>query len=116
MPKPTGLIRSSLVNSGLTLVSRVAGFLRDLALSYSMGASAGFVADAFNTAWAFPNLFRRIFGEGAFSSAFVPAYSRSLVTDGEDVADVLAADAMATLAAASLAITVAAELAMPWLM
>ena len=116
MPKPTGLIRSSLVNSGFTLVSRFAGLLRDLALSYSMGASAGFVADAFNTAWAFPNLFRRIFGEGAFSSAFVPAYSRSLVTDGEEVADVLAADAMATLAAASIAITVVAELAMPWLM
>jgi putative peptidoglycan lipid II flippase len=114
--KPAGLIRSSLVNSGFTLVSRFAGLLRDLALSYSMGASAGFVADAFNTAWAFPNLFRRIFGEGAFSSAFVPAYSRSLVTDGEEVADVLAADAMATLAAASLAITVVAELAMPWLM
>lgn len=116
LPKPSGLIRSSLVNSSLTMVSRLAGFLRDLALSYTMGASAGFVADAFNTAWAFPNLFRRIFGEGAFSSAFVPAYSRSLVTDGEEVADVLAADAMATLAAASLAITVAAELAMPWLM
>ncbi|HEY0437698.1 MAG TPA: murein biosynthesis integral membrane protein MurJ [Phenylobacterium sp.] len=115
-PKPTGLIRSSLVNSGFTLVSRFAGFLRDLALSYTMGASAGFVADAFNTAWAFPNLFRRIFGEGAFSSAFVPAYSRSLVTDGEEVADVLAADAMAVLAAASIVLTVAAELAMPWLM
>ncbi len=115
-PKPSGLIRSSLVNSGFTLLSRLAGFLRDLALSYTMGASAGFVADAFNTAWAFPNLFRRIFGEGAFSSAFVPAYSRALVTDGEEVADVLAADAMATLAAASIVLTVVAELAMPWLM
>ena len=114
--KSSGLIRSSLIYSGFTLISRVTGFLRDLAIGYTMGASATFVADAFNTAWAFPNLFRRIFGEGAFAAAFVPAYSRSLETDGEEVADTLAADAMATLAAASLFVTVVAELAMPWLM
>src|SRR5689334_4778723 len=109
-------MKSSMIYSGFTLVSRVAGFVRDLAVSYTMGASSTFVADAFNTAWAFPNLFRRIFGEGAFAAAFVPAYSRSLQADGEEVADTLAADAMATLAAASLAITVIAELTMPWLM
>ena len=111
-----GLIRSSMVFSGFTLVSRVAGFARDLAVSYTMGASATFAADAFNTAWAFPNLFRRIFAEGAFAAAFVPAYARSLEQDGEEQADKLAADAMATLAAATLVITVLAELAMPWLM
>ncbi|MGZ6016069.1 MAG: murein biosynthesis integral membrane protein MurJ [Phenylobacterium sp.] len=115
-PKSSGLIRSSLIYSSFTMVSRFTGFLRDLAIGYTMGASATFVADAFNTAWAFPNLFRRIFGEGAFAAAFVPAYSRSLETDGEEVADVLAADAMATLAAASIFVTVVAELAMPWLM
>ncbi len=115
-PKSTGLIRSSLVYSGFTLVSRFAGFLRDLALGYTMGASATVAADAFQTALAFPNMFRRIFGEGAFAAAFIPAYSRSLETDGEEVADVLAADAMATLAAASIFVTVVAELAMPWLM
>jgi putative peptidoglycan lipid II flippase len=114
--KSSGLIRSSLIYSSFTLVSRFAGLLRDLALGYAMGASATYVADAYNTAWAFPNLFRRIFGEGAFAAAFVPAYSRSLETDGEEVADVLAADAMATLAAASIFVTVVAELAMPWLM
>jgi putative peptidoglycan lipid II flippase len=114
--KGGGLIRSSMIYSAFTLLSRIAGFLRDLAVSYTMGASSGFVADAYNTAWSFPNLFRRIFGEGAFAAAFVPAYSRSLERDGEAVADVLAADAMATLAAASIAVTVIAELAMPWLM
>jgi putative peptidoglycan lipid II flippase len=111
-----GMIRSSMVYSGFTLVSRVMGFARDLALSYYMGASATFAADAFNTAFAFPNLFRRIFAEGAFAAAFVPAYSRSLEKDGAHVADELAADAMATLAAATLVITVVAELTMPWLM
>lgn len=115
-PKSGGMIRSSMVYSAFTLISRVMGFARDLALSYYMGASATFAADAFNTAFAFPNLFRRIFAEGAFAAAFVPAYSRSLEKDGEHVADELAADAMATLAAATLAITLAAELAMPWLM
>jgi putative peptidoglycan lipid II flippase len=114
--KGGSLIRSSMIYSAFTLLSRIAGFLRDLAISYTMGASSTFVADAYNTAWSFPNLFRRIFGEGAFAAAFVPAYSRSLETDGEAVADVLAADAMATLAAASIAVTVVAELAMPWLM
>jgi putative peptidoglycan lipid II flippase len=111
-----GLMRSSMIFSGFTLVSRFAGFLRDLAVSYTMGASATFAADAFNTAWAFPNLFRRIFAEGAFAAAFVPAYARSLEKDGEEVADVLAADAMATLAAATIVLTVIAELTMPWLM
>ena len=110
------MIRSSMLISAFTLVSRVMGFVRDLALTYFMGASATIAADAYNAAFSFPNLFRRIFAEGAFASAFVPAYARSLEQDGEEVADVLAADAMATLAAATLAITVVAELTMPWLM
>ena len=112
----SGMIRSSMVYSSFTLVSRVMGFVRDLAVTYAMGASATFAADAFNTAFAFPNLFRRIFAEGAFAAAFVPSYSRSLERDGEEVADVLAADAMAVLASATLAITLVAELTMPWLM
>ncbi|HEX2816649.1 MAG TPA: lipid II flippase MurJ, partial [Phenylobacterium sp.] len=90
-----------MIFSFFTLISRLLGFVRNLAISYFMGASATFAADAFNTALSFPNLFRRIFAEGAFAAAFVPAYSRSLETDGEAVADVLAADAMAVLAAAT---------------
>ncbi|HEX6860326.1 MAG TPA: murein biosynthesis integral membrane protein MurJ [Caulobacteraceae bacterium] len=111
-----GLIRSSMIFSGLTLVSRLMGFLRDLVITARLGASATVAADAYYTALAFPNLFRRIFAEGAFAAAFVPAYSRSLAGDGEEVADKLASDALATLAAATLALTIAAQLAMPWLM
>lgn len=114
--KPGGLIRSSMIYSGFTLISRFVGFARDLALTATMGASATIAADAFNTALAFPNLFRRIFAEGAFAAAFVPAYARSLEKDGEKIADELAADAMAVLAAATIVLTVVAELAMPWLM
>ena len=110
------MFRSSAIFSGLTMVSRLMGFLRDQVITYRLGASATIAADCYNTALAFPNLFRRIFAEGAFATAFVPAYARSLATDGEEVADVLAADAMATLAAATIVITVIAQLAMPWLM
>jgi len=109
------MIRSSMVISAFTLISRMMGFVRDLALTYFMGASATIAADAYNAAFSFPNLFRRIFAEGAFASAFVPSYARALEQDGEIKADELAADAMATLAAATLAITVVAELTMPWL-
>jgi len=116
VPKSSGLIRSSMIYSFFTLISRVFGFARDLALAYYLGASATFAADAYNMGFSFPNLFRRIFAEGAFASAFVPAYSKALATDGEEIADVLAADAMAVLAAGTLVITVIAELTMPWLM
>lgn len=112
----SSLIRSSAINSSLTLLSRLMGFARDLVISYRMGASATPAADAFNTALAFPNLFRRIFAEGAFASAFVPAYARALQEKGEVEADKIAADAMATLAAATIVLTVVAQLAMPWLM
>ena len=112
----SGMIRSSMIYSGVTLLSRFMGFFRDLAISYRLGASATFAADAYNAAFAFPNLFRRIFAEGAFASAFIPAYAKSMEQDGEEVADVLAADAMATLAAATIALTLVAELTMPWLM
>ena len=116
-PRPgASVMRSSAIYSGLTMISRVMGFLRDLVITYRMGASSTIAADCYNTALAFPNLFRRIFAEGAFATAFVPAYARSLATEGEEIADVLAADAMATLAAATIVITVGAQLAMPWLM
>ncbi len=110
-----GMIRSSMVYTSLTMCSRLMGFARDLVVTYYMGASATFVADAYTTAFAFPNLFRRIFAEGAFAAAFVPAYSRSLERDGEAVADELAADAMAALLFMTIALTVVAELAMNWI-
>jgi putative peptidoglycan lipid II flippase len=111
-----GLLRSSMIYSSLTLVSRFMGFARDLVITARLGASVTPAADALQTALQFPNLFRRIFAEGAFAAAFVPAYSKSLATDGEEKADELAGDAMATLAAATIGITIICQLAMPWLM
>ena len=63
----------SLVNlGGMTMVSRVLGFMRDVALSALLGASP--VMDAFLIAFRFPNIFRSLFAEGAFSAAFVPQF------------------------------------------
>ena len=110
------MIRSSAIFSGLTLVSRLAGFARDLVITAALGASAGPAADAYNTALSFPNLFRRIFAEGAFAAAFVPAYARTLQAEGEGAADRVATDALAAVAVVTVILTVAAQLAMPWLM
>ncbi|MBX3706427.1 MAG: murein biosynthesis integral membrane protein MurJ [Pseudomonadales bacterium] len=60
--------------AGMTLVSRLSGFARDMVLSYFFGAGA--IADAFFVAFRIPNFFRRLFAEGAFSQAFVPVLSR----------------------------------------
>lgn len=114
--KQGGLIRSSAIFSSLTLVSRFMGLARDLVITARLGASQTIAADAYYTALAFPNLFRRIFAEGAFAAAFVPMYSRKLAGDGEGEADRFAADAAVTVAVATVAVMLVAQLAMPWLM
>ena len=71
----------SLVSVGaLTLLSRGAGFFRDVLLGAVLGA--GVLADAFVVAQRLPNHFRTIFGEGAFNSAYVPSYSQVLESEG----------------------------------
>ncbi len=107
------LARNTAIISGLTLVSRVLGFARDLVLAAALGA--GPVADAFFAALRFPNLFRRLFAEGAFSQAFVPTYSKTLAGEGPARADGIAGEALAVLTFATTALTVLAQLAMPWL-
>lgn len=114
--KSTGLVRNSLINAAFTLISRFAGFARDLVIAAYMGASGNIMADAYATAQNFPNLFRRIFAEGAFSTAFVPSYSAMLERDGKEKADKMAHDAMATLVFLTVAFTLLCELTMPWLM
>jgi putative peptidoglycan lipid II flippase len=68
------MLNRILTVGGLTLVSRVTGFLRDIMLAAILGA--GPVADAFFIALRLPNHFRAIFAEGAFNAAFIPAYAR----------------------------------------
>jgi putative peptidoglycan lipid II flippase len=68
------LVRNTATIGGLTLVSRVLGFVRDQLMAHFVGA--GFASDAFLVAWRLPNLFRALFAEGAFASAFVPMFNR----------------------------------------
>jgi putative peptidoglycan lipid II flippase len=114
--KSSGLIKNSLINSGFTLISRFLGMARDLVITAVLGASGNIAADAYNTALSFPNVFRRVFAEGAFTAAFVPSYSAVLEQDGPEAADKLARDALATLCCMTLVVTVLAQLTMPWLM
>jgi putative peptidoglycan lipid II flippase len=73
------LIRNTFTIGGLTLVSRVAGFVRDMLMANFVGA--GFANDAFLIAWRLPNLFRALFSEGAFASAFVPMFNREIARE-----------------------------------
>ncbi|MEO0465605.1 MAG: murein biosynthesis integral membrane protein MurJ [Pseudomonadota bacterium] len=108
------LVRNTLVQSSLTLVSRVLGFLRDAVIAAKIGA--GPVGDAFFAALMFPNLFRRFFAEGAFAQAFVPSYARTLEADGREAAQAVAQEAMRVLFAATAVLTIAAQITMPWIM
>lgn len=69
------LIQSTAVTGGMTLVSRITGLARDVVFAGLIGAGAGVAADAFYVAFRIPNFLRRIFGEGAFSQAFVPVFT-----------------------------------------
>jgi putative peptidoglycan lipid II flippase len=82
------MIDRILTVGGMTLVSRVTGFLRDIVLAAVLGA--GPIADAFFVALRLPNHFRAIFAEGAFNAAFVPAYARVHGTGGHAPAQLFA--------------------------
>jgi putative peptidoglycan lipid II flippase len=82
------MIERILTVGGLTLVSRLTGFVRDIMLAAILGA--GPVADAFFVALRLPNHFRAIFAEGAFNAAFVPAYARIRTSDGAGPAGLFA--------------------------
>lgn len=101
------MIRGFLTVGGLTLVSRVTGFLRDIILAAVLGA--GPVADAFFIALRLPNHFRAIFAEGAFNAAFVPAYARVREQGGPDPAR-LFADRIFTMLFASQVVLLALAL------
>lgn len=108
------LYRAFATVGGLTLVSRILGFFRDILIAAVLGT--GLVADAFFVAFRFPNLFRRLFGEGAFNSAFVPLFAKALEGEGKSVAREFAEQSLSVLLTALLIFTAIAEIAMPWLM
>ncbi|MEO0463055.1 MAG: murein biosynthesis integral membrane protein MurJ [Pseudomonadota bacterium] len=98
---------------GLTAVSRVFGFLRDIMLARVLGA--GGVADAWQLAFQLPNLFRRLFAEGAFASAFVPLFNRHM-TEGESEARRFASEVLAVLLPILVLFGAGMMVAMPWVL
>src|ERR1700722_14531109 len=96
---------------GYTLVSRLAGFARDIMLAAILGA--GPVADAFFVAFRLPNSFRAIFAEGAFNTAFIPAYAHVLGNGGETSARLFANRIFTLLFISQVVLLAAAWLFMP---
>ena len=109
--KPISLMRSVVTVGGWTLLSRGAGFARDMMMAAYLGA--GPVADAFNVAFSLPNMFRRFFAEGAFNMAFVPMFAKKL--EGGEDAQGFAQDAFNGMAALLFVFSILGTLAMPWL-
>lgn len=96
---------------GLTMVSRVLGFARDMIGSRMLGASHQ--NDAFNLAFLLPNIFRRLFAEGAFSSGFVPLFSRRLASGGHEDAEAFSNEILSVFMPALLIVTAAFMIFMP---
>ena len=113
-PRRSGLVAAFATVSGLTMVSRVLGFIRDILIARYLGA--GDMADAYVIAFRLPNLFRRWFAEGAFNAAFVPLFSRTLEEQGRDEARLFAGRTLTLLGFSLLVLTIAAEIFMVPLM
>lgn len=111
------LLKAASTISLLTLASRVTGLVRDQLVAAQFGAGA--LTDAFNVAFRLPNLFRRLFAEGAFSQAFVPFLAATRARDGDDATQALI-DAVATVLLWALLVTcalgVAAAPLLVWLL
>jgi len=96
-----------------TLASRVTGLVRELLMASMFGASA--MTDAFNVAFRIPNLFRRLFAEGAFSQAFVPVLAASRAQHGQEATQQVIDSVATALAWSVLALSVLGVLVSPWL-
>jgi len=108
---PIRLVTGFVTVGGWTLLSRLAGFVRDILIAAFLGA--GPAAEAFLVAFSLPNMFRRFFAEGAFNMAFVPMFAKRLEADDEP--ERFASDALSGLAGVLVAFTLAATAAMPLL-
>jgi len=107
-------MRSIATIGAFTMASRVLGFVRDILIASVLGA--GVLADVFFVAFKLPNLFRRLFAEGAFNAAFIPLFAESLEEDGKEAAHVFAEQALSVLLWTLLLFVAAFEAAMPLFM
>jgi putative peptidoglycan lipid II flippase len=107
------LLKNFATVGGATASSRVLGFIRDMFIAAALGT--GPVAEAFFVAQRLPNLFRRLFAEGAFASAFVPLFAKTHEADGAAEGRRFAEEALAALSLALIVVTIVAEIGMVWL-
>ena len=98
---------------GATMASRVLGFVREAMIAAFLGA--GPVADAFYAAFRFPNLFRRLFAEGAFNAAFVPLFAKEIEGGGPAAAQKFAEQVLSVLLASLFVLSALAMIFMPFL-
>jgi len=108
------LLRNFATVGAATMASRGLGFVRDILLAATLGT--GLVNEAYVAAFRLPNLFRRLLAEGAFNSAFVPLFAKSLESDGRDAARLFARDVMAGLILVLLVLTAVFEIGMSFFM
>lgn len=97
------------ITGACTLVSRVLGMFRDMATAALFGLGAGGVMDAFAVAFRIPNLFRRLFGEGALSAAFLPVFAERLERRGRLAAWELTSAVLTVLAVVLLGVLAIGE-------
>jgi putative peptidoglycan lipid II flippase len=107
------IVKSALTVGGLTGISRILGFIRDLMIAAFLGAGAA--ADAFFVSFKLANLLRRLFAEGAFNAAFVPLFAKAHEGEGDEAARRFAEEALAVMTTVLLVVVLLALLAMPWL-
>ena len=106
-----GLLRSGVIVSVMTMLSRVLGLLRDVAFAVFIGASGA--ADPFFIAFKIPNFLRRLFAEGAFSQAFVPVLSEYREQRSIDEVRALIDRVSGVLGSSLIAVTLVAVVAAP---
>ena len=109
------LLKSTGIIGGMTLISRLFGFARDMLISRLLGGTA--LGDAWQIAFQLPNIFRRLFAEGAFSAAFVPLFNRKLAQNGDGgkaAAGQLANETLSVFIPILLIFSIIMMMVMPW--
>ena len=105
------LLKAVATVGGYTMISRMTGFVRDILIAATLGASP--IADAFIVAFKLPNFFRRLTAEGSFTIVFIPLLSSVLERDGKRKALEFAQEIMSFMAAILLTFTITAIFFMP---
>lgn len=106
------LLKAMATIASFTMLSRIAGMVRDMLTAAILGA--GPLADAFFIALKLPNFFRRVAGEGAFSVSFIPLYSKTINQEGEEAAANFAGQIFSIMAIVLSIFSIVVMIGMPW--